>query len=103
MMNIPKIPFTNLRFPSYNFINTYWAVILPAMFSAFNILLFKGFFDGIPNELINAARLDGASELSIFGRIILPLSKPVFAVVSYFTFSGAFNTFMWPLIVLKEK
>ncbi|MCD6232098.1 carbohydrate ABC transporter permease [Candidatus Aerophobetes bacterium] len=85
-----------------NFLDTYWAVILPGMYSAFNCLLFKGYFDGIPESIIQAARLDGASELGIIRRIILPTSKPVFAVVSYFTFTGAWNSFMWPLIVFKK-
>lgn len=102
-MGIPKIPFTDAYFPTYNFIDTYWGVILPSLYNAFNILLFKGFFDGISNELISSARLDGASEISIFRRIIIPLSKPVFAVVSYFTFIGAWNDFMWPLIILKNN
>jgi len=102
-MHVPKIPFTNIKFPSIGFLDTYWAVILPASYSAFNVLLFKGFFDGIPNELINAARLDGASEPSIFARIILPISKPIFAVVSYFTFAGAWNSFIWPLIVIQKN
>ncbi|MCD6318418.1 carbohydrate ABC transporter permease, partial [Candidatus Aerophobetes bacterium] len=102
--SIPNIPFTNIPFPHHNFINTYWAVIFPALFSGFNFLLLKGHFDSIPDSLINAARLDGASEVGIFSRIILPLSKPVFAVVAYFTFSGIWNQFMWPLVVLtKEK
>jgi len=101
-LNIPKIPFTNIPFPSYNFINTYWAVILPGMYGAFNVLLFKGFFDTIPDEIINSARLDGASEFGIIRRIVLPLSKPIFAVVAYFTFSSAWNSFMWPLIVLQD-
>jgi len=101
-LNIPKIPFTNIPFPSHNFINTYWAVILPAMYAAFNVLLFKGFFDTIPDEIINSARLDGASEFGILRRIVLPLSKPIFAVVAYFTFSSAWNSFMWPLIVLQD-
>jgi len=100
---IPNIPFTKIPFPHHNFMSSYWAVILPAMFSPFNMLLFKGFFDGIPDELINAARLDGASELSIVRRIILPVSKPVFAVVAYFTFSAAWNQFMWPLIVIQKN
>ncbi len=100
---IPNIPFTEIPFPHHNFINSYWAVILPAMFSPFNMLLFKGFFDGIPDELINAARLDGSSEIGIFRRIILPLSRPVFAVVAYFTFSISWNNFMWPLIVIQKN
>ncbi len=102
-MNIPKIPFVNIPFPTYNFLDTYWAVILPGIYNAFNVLLFKGFFDGIPDELINAARLDGSSEIGIFRRIVLPLSKPVFAVVAYFSFSGAWNNFIWPLIVIKKN
>jgi len=97
----PNIPFTNISFPHINLLNTYWAVILPAMYSGFSFLLFKGHFDSIPNEIINAARIDGASELRILTRIVLPISKPIFAVVSYFTFAGAWNQFMWPLIVLK--
>ena len=103
LMNVPNIPFTNVRFPTYNFLDSYWAVILPAIYSAFNFILFKGFFDGIPDELINAARLDGASELNIFRRIVFPVSKPVFAVVTYFTFGGVWNSFMWPLIVIKKN
>jgi len=99
----PKIPFTNKSFPTINFLDSYWAVILPAAYSAFNVLLFKGFFDTIPNEILNAARLDGASEFRIFTRIILPLSKPVLAVVAYFSFSELWNQFMWPLIVFNKR
>jgi len=101
-LNIPKIPFTNTKFPTYNFLNTYWAVILPAAYNGFNLLLLKGFFDGIPDSIIHAARIDGASELNIFRRIILPMSKAVFAVVAYFSFSAAWNQFMWPLAVLHN-
>ena len=101
-LNVPKIPFTGKKFPNYNFLNTYWAVILPAAYNGFNLLLLKGFFDGIPDSIIHAARIDGASELSIFRRIIFPMSKAVFAVVAYFSFSAAWNQFMWPLAVLQE-
>jgi len=100
---VPNIPFTNYPFPSHSFLESYWAVILPLMYAPFSVLLFKGYFDGIPNELINAARLDGASEFGIFRRIILPLSKPVFAVISYFAFAGAWNQFIWPLITLRTN
>jgi len=103
LLSVPHIPFINRSFPTVNFVGTYWAVILPAGFSAFNFLLFKGWFDTIPDELINAARLDGASELGLLRRIILPVSKPVFAVVTYFTFGAAWNQFMWPLIVLRKN
>jgi len=95
--------FSETSLPHINFINTYWAVILPSVAWAFPILLFKGHFDSIPDELINAARLDGASEMRIMGKIILPISKPIFAVVAYFTFNSAWNAFLWPLIVLKNQ
>ena len=98
----PSIPFTNTSFPTFNLLNTYWSVILPSAYSAFSVLLFKGHFDSVPDELINAARLDGASEIGIFTRIVLPISRPVIAVVSYFSFTTAWNQFMWPLIVLKD-
>lgn len=101
--HIPNIPFTSQGFPYIDFFDTYWAAILPACFNAFNFLLFKGFFDGIPDEVINAARLDGASEISIFRRIVLPLSKPVFAVTAYFTFSAAWNNFLWPFMVIQTN
>jgi len=100
---IPRLPISHKPFPTYNFLNSYWAVILPSMYSAFSFILFKGFFDTIPDELINAARLDGASELGILRRIVLPLSKPILAVVAYFTFNSSWNNFIWPLIVLKER
>jgi len=98
----PYVPFTQVRFPRISFLNSYWGIILPLAYSGFSVLLFKGFFDGIPDELINAARLDGSSEIGIFRRIILPLSKPVFAVVAYFSFNSAWNEFLWPFIVLTK-
>jgi len=101
--HIPNIPFTNIKLPSLNFFNTYWGVILPTCYNAFNFLLFKGFFDGIPDELLNAARLDGSSEFGIFRRIVLPLSRPVFAVTAYFAFSSTWNSFLWPLLVLIKN
>lgn len=97
------IPFTNLSLPSLNMVNTYYALIVPGMFGAFHFLLFKGFFDTIPDSIIHAARVDGASELSIFRRIILPMSTPIFAVVGYFAFTAIWNNFMGPLILLKSE
>jgi len=76
----PDIPFTDLAFPSLSIWNTYWAVILPGTFAAFQFLLFKGYFDTIPDSVIQAARVDGGSEFNIFRRIVLPMSIPVYAV-----------------------
>ncbi|MEI7635260.1 MAG: carbohydrate ABC transporter permease [bacterium] len=81
----------------------YPAIILPAGVSAFNIFLFKSFFDDIPTSLVEAARIDGASEFGILLRVILPLSYAVFAVVSIFSFMGTWNDFLWPLLIINDN
>src|SRR5204862_7675094 len=100
---VPSIPFTDLMFPSISFVGQYWGVILPAAFSAFNFLLFKGFFDTLPNDLVEAARIDGASEMTALRKIMLPLARPVMAVTGYFAFTGAWNDFMGPWIMLMSE
>ncbi|MBQ7370128.1 MAG: carbohydrate ABC transporter permease [Clostridia bacterium] len=76
------------------------AVILPATISIFNIFLFIQFFEGIPKEYEEAARIDGAGNLRIFFSMILPLSKPIVATVATFCFIGAWNDYLWPTMVL---
>lgn len=71
--------------------------------NAFNTLLFKSFFDGIPGTYLEAARVDGGTELVIFGKIIMPLSKPVFMSVAIFTVVGGWGTFLWPSLILKNQ
>ena len=100
---VPNIPGTETPFPTWRIWNSYLAVILPAGFSAGNFLLFKGFFDSIPDSIINAARVDGGSEFNIFRRIILPMSVPVFAVTIYFQFSGTWDSYLWPLVVIQDS
>ena len=99
---VPNIPGTETPFPVLRTWNTACAVIIPGVFSAFNFLLFKGFFDTIPNSIIQAARVDGGSEFNIFRRIVLPMSIPVFAVAAYMQFSGVWDSFMWPLLVIQD-
>ena len=82
---------------------TYWAVILPSAASAFGIFLARQFFLAIPRELIEAARLDGAGSLRVFLRIVLPLSRPLIAVLTLLTLLQTWNDFAWPLIALKEN
>ena len=84
-------------------VNSYWGVILPGMAGVFGIFLVRQYARSIPDELIEAARIDGAGELRIFLRIVLPLLKPVLATLAVFTFLAAWNDFMWPLIVLAEQ
>lgn len=82
---------------------SFWGVILPMIANASNIMLFKGFFDGIHNDLCDAARLDGCNDLSIFGRICLPLSKPIFMTIGLLTFPVGFNDFFWSMLILRER
>lgn len=83
-------------------VNSWWAVWLPEAANAFNIIILKSFFDSIPSELSEAARIDGASALQIFVRIILPLSRPALAVVAMFTIFATWKDFLWPLLVLTD-
>ena len=83
-------------------INTYGGAIVPAMASVFGIFLVRQFARGIPDDLLEAARIDGASEWRIFITIIVPLLGPVLATLAIFSFLGSWNDFMWPLIVLTD-
>ncbi len=85
-----------------NLVNTYWAVILPGIFSAFSIMVLKDFYDSIPNEILYAARIDGCSETRVFFRFILPMTKPIMAILAIFSFVTTWNGFFWPLIVLNN-
>jgi multiple sugar transport system permease protein len=100
--NAPNIPGTTTPFPVIRIWNTPWAVIIPGVFNAFNFLLFKGFFDTIPDSVIQAARVDGGSELNIFRRIILPMSVPVYAVAAWMQFGGVWDSYLWPLVVIQD-
>lgn len=84
-------------------LNTYLAVILPAAASIFGIFLMSQYLKSIPDSFIEAARMDGASDFSIYWRIILPLCKPVLLTLALFTFMGTWNDFMWPLVVMTQE
>ena len=77
-------------------------VILPASISIFNIFLFTQFFQGIPKEYEEAARTDGANTLTIFLKVIMPLSKPIIATVAVFCFIGVWNDYLWPSMILPS-
>jgi len=100
---LPTIPFTSVKLPGVNLMNTYWAMILPHTAWAFSILLFRGFFDQLPDELFQAARIDGASEWKIFLRIAFPLSGPIFATMTIFTFLAIWSEFLWPYLVASKQ
>ncbi|MFE6941940.1 carbohydrate ABC transporter permease [Streptomyces chartreusis] len=86
----------------FNLVDTYAAVILPQVVAPMMVFILKRFFDGIPRELEDAARMDGASEFRVFLSIVLPLSRPIVAAVAIFVFIGAWNNFMWPFIVTND-
>lgn len=85
-----------------NLINSPAAIWLPAAANAFSIYLLKRFFDQIPTELLDAARIDGAGSVATMVRIVLPLSRPILAVVSIFAIVAAWKDFIWPLLVLQD-
>src|SRR3989338_8022681 len=81
-------------------LNTYWGLILPTAVGVFGIFLIRQFMLTIPDDLIEASRIDGCSEFRIYWNVILPLCKPVLATLGIFTFMGSWNDFLWPLIVM---
>jgi len=93
--------FLNLQ--SLGLINTYWAFWLPSATNAFFLVLLKSFFDGIHKEILEAARIDGASELKSFLRIAVPLSTPILGTLLILSFSTTWNDFYWPNIVMQDK
>ncbi len=102
------IPFPVLLIPNYiianrlGILNSLWALILPGMVSAFGIFLMRQFAAGIPRDLIEAARLDGAGEWSIFARIVAPLMRPALAALGVFTFLASWNDYLWPLVAIND-
>ena len=82
---------------------TYWGVILPGAAAAFGIFLARQFFIGIPEEIMEAARIDGAGQMRIFLQVVLPLCKPLIAVLTLLTLMSSWNDFAWPLIALKQN
>jgi multiple sugar transport system permease protein len=84
-------------------VNSYGGVIVPGMASIFGIFLVRQYAQSIPDELIEAARIDGASEFRIFRSIVVPVLKPIIVTLAVFTLLGTWNDFMWPLIVLTDR
>ena len=84
-------------------IDTYQGLVIPGLTSAYGIFLMRQFMLTVPDEIIDAARIDGASELSIYWRIVLPLIKPALATLGTFVFIGSWNNFLWPLLVLNSR
>lgn len=103
------IPFQILMIPSYlllvrlGLIDSLWGLVVPAATSAFGIFLMRQFIQGLPSELMDAARIDGASEWGIYWRIILPQVGPALATLGILTFMSSWNSYLWPLIVITSN
>ena len=103
------VPFQALIVPlfeelnAFGMVDTYWGMILPQVAAPIAVLVFKRFFDGIPGELEESARLDGASTFRIYWQIWMPLAKPAIAAVGIFTFVTSWNNFLWPFIITSAR
>ena len=82
--------------------NSLAGIIVPSILTATGVLMFRGFFLSVPDDLIEAARIDGARELSIFFRIMVPLSRPIMLTLAIFSFQWRWNDYIWPLLVLND-
>lgn len=102
------IPFQVVMIPNYllvvklGLIDSLWALIIPAFIDAYGIFMMKQFIEAMPAELMDAARIDGASEFGIYSRIVLPQMGPPLASLGIFTFMATWNDYLWPLIVLTS-
>ena len=103
------VPFQIVMVPTYviisklNLVNDLSAIVIPYLVSAFGIFLAKQFIEAIPSELIEAARIDGASEFKTFWSLVLPQIRPALAALAIFSFMAAWNNYLWPLIILNEE
>jgi ABC-type glycerol-3-phosphate transport system permease component len=102
------VPFTVLMVPLYiimlnlSWIDTFWPLIIPGAASAFGIFFMRQYISSVSDELLDAARIDGAGEFAIFRRIVLPIIMPGLTSLGLIFFMGAWNNFMWPLVILKS-
>lgn len=109
ILSTMMVPFQVTMIPTYlicNFlglINSLWVLIIPSLVSAFGIFLCRQFAASLPNETIEAGRIEGASEYHIFSRLILPSIKPAIAALGIFTFIGKWNDYLWPLIAINDE
>jgi multiple sugar transport system permease protein len=84
-------------------LNTFTGLLIPGIFNAFAIFMFRQFIKTIHNDYLDAAFMDGASQMNVFWRIIVPMSTPVIATLAIITFMGAWNDYFWPLVILSDK
>ena len=100
MMIPPQVNIVPLFFlmKQFDWLNSYWALIVPGVFGAFGVFLLRQWFNGIPRDLEDAARMDGCNPWQVFWNVYWPLSTPALAALAIFVFINSWNSFMWPLI-----
>ena len=109
IMSTLMVPTEMLIIPWYlmsaqlKWLNTYWSIMFPGLITAFGIFMMRQFFEGVPDELLEAARIDGLNELGIYARIALPLVMPAVSALAIFTFLGNWNAVLWPVIIVSNK
>ena len=96
---VPKFMLLN----AFGLVNTYTALIAPATVQVVGLFLMKQFFESIPRQLEEAARIDGCNRFQVFWRVVLPLSKPALAALGIYTFQGNWNEFLWPLVATTTR
>lgn len=108
-LSMVMVPFQVTVIPTFMLItawkgiNTYWGLIVPTLANAQAVFLMRQFIQGLPDELFEAARVDGAGEFTIFWRLVLPLSRPILATLGVFVLLWHWNDFLWPLIVGRRS
>jgi multiple sugar transport system permease protein len=96
-LTIVKVPILGV-----SLVDNYWAIWLPAAASAFNVIIVKRFFDNLPREIFEAAKVDGAGPFRLFWSVVLPMSRPIIGVVSVFAVIATWKDYLWPLLVIRE-
>lgn len=86
-----------------SWVDTYWGIAFPGLITAAGVFLMRQFMQGVPDELLDAARMDGVSEFGLFWRIVMPLSLPAVGALCIFNFLGNWNAFIWPLIITSAR
>lgn len=108
ILSTMMIPTEMLIIPWYNmcsnlgWLNSYWSIMFPGVITAFGIFMMRQFFGGVPTDLLEAARIDGVSELGLFFRVAIPLVLPAISALAIFTFLGNWNAYLWPVIIVSK-